>query len=439
MSAGQRRPTAGYGAAGQCQARGSCQAGGPVLTAPSVLQSNRPRVLFVNHTSKMGGGERILLSILQEFDGESAVWMFEDGPLRPGLAAQACQVVPLLPQRPSSFSQVKRDKGLIRGAFPLLLGMARMSIGIALAAKRFEIIYANSQKAFVLSALAAKLARRPLIWHLHDILIPAHFGKGHLKLLRRLAPLASRIIVPSIAAADAALALGLDPGRVRVIPNGVTLSPDDTEPASRDTLRRTLGLPVDGFLFGVFSRLSPWKGQDMALRALASIPGVTCVLAGAALFGETGYEASLKQLASDLAVTDRVRFLGNREDVPALMRAMDAVVHPSTDPEPFGRTLVEAMLCRVPIIATDTGAAREILANGEAGTLIAPSSPVAIVQALAAITDFPDLVRRQVAVAEHRALTDYTEQGMRDRVLAVVRELAPATTAPRRSSVGLDD
>ena len=387
------------------------------------MRFGQPRVLFVNHTSKLGGGERILLSILREFDDSSALWMFEDGPLRHALATQACSVVPLLSYRPSNFSQVKRDRGLLRGALPLLLGMGRMTIDIARAARRYDIVYANSQKAFVLAAFAARLARRPLVWHLHDILVPAHFGKGQLRLLRLMAPSATRVIVPSEAAAAAALALGFNPARVCVVPNGVTLAGDGTEQVGRKNLRERLGLPVSGMLFGVFSRLSPWKGQDIALRALALQPGLTCVLAGAALFGETSYEASLRQLASELAVENRVCFLGNRDDVPALMRAVDAVVHPSTDPEPFGRTLVEAMLCGTPVIATDAGAAREILADGQAGMLIEPGNPGAIVQALATITDQPDDTRRRVAAAKRRALAEYAEQVMRDRVSAIVQEI----------------
>ena len=127
-----------------------------------------------------------------------------------------------------------------------------------------------------------------------------------------------------------------------------------------------------GPLIGVFSRLAPWKGQHIVLQALAGLPGVHGIFAGSALFGEDAYAASLRVLASELGIADRVVFLGQRGDVPALMRAVDIVVHPSVDPEPFGRTLVEAMLARTPVIATDAGAASEILGGGEAGMLVPP-------------------------------------------------------------------
>ncbi len=77
-------------------------------------------------------------------------------------------------------------------------------------------------------------------------------------------------------------------------------------------------------------------------------------------------------MVEQYGLQDRALFLGQRGDVPVLMQAVDAVIHPSVDPEPFGLTLVEGMLAGTPIIATDCGASSEILDNGRAGTLVAP-------------------------------------------------------------------
>ncbi|MFX8692529.1 glycosyltransferase, partial [Acinetobacter baumannii] len=73
------------------------------------------------------------------------------------------------------------------------------------------------------------------------------------------------------------------------------------------------------------------------------------------------YQAELRRLVDHLGLGNRVHFLGRREDVPLLMQAVDAVVHPSVDPEPFGLTLVEAMAVGTPVIASDAGASTEIL------------------------------------------------------------------------------
>ena len=95
--------------------------------------------------------------------------------------------------------------------------------------------------------------------------------------------------------------------------------------ASHLPRRAELGVPKAPVI-GVFSRLAPWKGQHVVLEALANTPGVSCIIAGSALFGEEAYEQRLRQMVRDLALGERVHFLGQRSDVPRLMRAVDAVI-----------------------------------------------------------------------------------------------------------------
>lgn len=373
------------------------------------------RVLFVNHTSRLSGAELVLLDVVQAFRGASA-FLFEDGPLC-GALAQA-GVTPLLPSGGSSFADIKRDRSLWR-ALPHIGGLARMLWRLRGNARRFDLVYANSQKAFALAAPASAAARRPLIWHLHDILSTDHFGRGQISLTIRLANrFAKRVIVPSRAAAAAFIASGGSEALIRVVPNGL----DDTAPATDSTLRASFGLATP-FVFGVFSRLSPWKGQSVALKALAELPDTGCVIAGGALFGEADYAASLVAEAASLGVADRVCFLGQRSDVPALMRAVDAVVHPSTEPEPFGRTLVEAMLARRPLVAADAGAVPEILEDGRCGLLFPPGDHAALAARLQAVRE--GAAAAMLDRAEQRAREVYNARRMRDAIRAILDEVAP--------------
>ena len=108
--------------------------------------------------------------------------------------------------------------------------------------------------------------RRPLIWHLHDIVDRSHFGPAQRRLQIALANrLAARVIVPSRAAATAFTSAGGRPELIEIVPNGVDLVPESWPPSK---LRSELGLPA-GPLAGVFSRLAPWKGQHVVLEALA--------------------------------------------------------------------------------------------------------------------------------------------------------------------------
>ena len=305
-----------------------------------------PRVLFVNHTSTVSGAELVLLDVVGAWRG-AAAYLFEDGALNTALRARGIDVITA--RWGAGLDRVRRDSSLLR-ALPVAGRLAATQVELAATARRHDVMYANSQKAFVLAAVAAGITRRPLVWHLHDIMDGAHFGAGQRRLQIALANRwASCVVVPSKAASTAFVAAGGKPGLVHVVPNGLDLVRD---PASQAELRRQLGLPA-GRLFGVFSRLAPWKGQHVALQALAALPDTACVIAGSALFGEQAYEQRLRDLVAELGLIDRVHFLGQRSDVPRLMQAVDAVVHPSVDPEPFGRTLVEAMLLRTPVVATD--------------------------------------------------------------------------------------
>ncbi len=389
-----------------------------------------PRVLFVNHISIGAGAELVLLDLVQAWAGASA-YLFEEGPLNAGMRDRGVHVQ--VARWGSGLASVRRDSSLLR-AVPLAGRLAATTLGLAWAARRHDVIYANSQKAFVLASAAAVLARRPLIWHLHDIISSEHFGQGQRRLQVGLANrCAARVIVPSEVAAAAFTAAGGREGLVHVIPNGIDLVRDLLPPQA---LREQLGLPP-GPLIGVFSRLAPWKGQHVVLQALARLPGVRCILAGAALFGEHAYARTLHELARDLGIADRVQFLGQRSDVPRLMQACDAVIHPSVDPEPFGRTLIEAMLMRVPLIASDTGAPSEILEGGAAGMLVPPGDVSALVAAVAGVLANPLGSAAQLDRAEARAQSQYGVVAMRtetvDLIGRVVAEARTGAAAIRRA------
>jgi glycosyltransferase involved in cell wall biosynthesis len=374
------------------------------------------RVLFVDHTGQIGGAELILLDVVQGRKDSSA-FLFEQGPLAKALAERG---LPVITSRwGQGLAKFRRDSSWLK-ALPLFGRLAAITAELARAARQYDVVYANSQKAFVLAAITNLVARRPLIWHLHDIISPAHFGVLQRRLQVLLAnSFAARVIVPSEAAAAAFIESGGRRSLVEVVPNGLAVQP---VPASRQELRQRLGLPT-GPLVGVFSRLAPWKGQHVLVQALADLPDVHCIIVGDALFGEQDYAAQLRRLVADLGLGGRVHFLGHRSDVPVLMQAMDAMVHPSIDPEPFGRTLVEAMLAGVPVIATDAGAAPDILEHGRAGMLVPPGDSSALAEAVDTVLAEPDLLKPQLDYASRRARTHYSLARMLDSIGLLIRDV----------------
>lgn len=180
---------------------------------------------------------------------------------------------------------------------------------------------------------------------------------------------------------------------------------------------------------GVFGRLAEWKGQDIALTALASVPDAHLPLAGDALFGERDDALALREQAAALGLVNRVHFLGFRTDVPRLMRSVDVVVHTAIAPEPFGRVIVEGMLARRPVIATRAGGVEEIVADGKTGVLVPPNDPVALASALSGLLADPDRARRMAEAGRADAEARFTVEAMVEAMTRYLEEVSTRATA----------
>ena len=352
----------------------------------------------------MGGAEFSLLQIVTGVSHVSSVLLFEDGPLAARLAQAGIGVEVVR----GAAIQVRRESGLIAAlrSAPAVLGLVGV---VARRARGYGVVYANSQKAFVVSALSMALARRKLVWHLHDILTAAHFG-GFLRWVAvRLANWrADWVIANSEATAAAFAGLGGRRNRLAVVHQGIDEAPFAAVPeATVAALRAELGAP-SGPLVGVFGRVAAWKGQAMFLDALEKIPGAIGVVVGDALFGEQAFAEALNHQVARLGLQDRVRFLGFRADVPALMRAMDIIVHSSIAPEPFGRVVVEGMMAGRPVIAAAAGGVLEILNDGVTGFLYEPGDASALAAKLKQVLDSPELAARVAQMGQAHARLNFS-------------------------------
>jgi glycosyltransferase involved in cell wall biosynthesis len=175
----------------------------------------------------------------------------------------------------------------------------------------------------------------------------------------------------------------------------------------------------------VFGRLHAWKGQQVAIDALAQLPADSALwIVGAPLFGEHAFAAELEAQAARLGVASRVRFLGFRDDIPALMRAADLVVHTSTWPEPFGRVVVEGMLAGRPVVATAGGGVGEIVTDGVTGMVVPPSDAAALARAVAALRADPARAAAMAAAGAAHARAAFGVTAMVRGVRAVLDEAA---------------
>lgn len=382
----------------------------------------RSRVLFIDHVGTLGGGELSLIDVARAYRDTSTVVLLTDGPFRERLAREGIRVEVI--DGGDALRAVRRESDW--PGVKAVWRAAALGWRIAAIARQHDCLHANSQKAFVVACLAGVLARRPVIWDLNDLLIPAHFSRMNIRIDVTLANyVARRVIANSQASATAFVAQGGRRDKVRVVYNGIASDPfDAVTDADVEAVRRELG--VDGRpVVGVFSRLGEWKGQDVALEAMCHLPDVRLLLVGDALFGEERYRDALRAQVTRLGLTDRVRFLGFRSDVPRLMRLVQAVLHTSKAPEPFGRVIVEGMLAERPVIATRAGGVEEILQDGVTGILVSPGDPAELAGAVRHLLADPNraeqIARAARRTAEARFSVEAMVCGMTEYMEEVVR------------------
>jgi glycosyltransferase involved in cell wall biosynthesis len=382
----------------------------------------KPRVLFLDHAAVLSGAELYLLDLAPYYADRGKVLLFSDGPLRERLERTGIPVEVL--QAPEAVSSIKREGGG-RQDLRAIPGVLRLARKVAGEARGYDVIYANSQKALIVGALAGKIARKPVLWHLHDIMTEDHFSRTHRRLAVTMGNLLSRrIIVNSDSTAEALVKSGGDPERVRVVYYGIDLSPFEAVTSEElEALRQELGLNGSPIV-GVFSRLAPWKGQHVLLEALTRLPGVHAILVGGALFGEHTYADSLREQAAELGIADRVHFLGFRGDVPQLMLLSDVVAHTSVEPEPFGRVIVEGMLAAKPVVATRAGGAVELVEDGVSGFLVPPGRSEALADVLAELFADPSRRSALATVGYETALERFSLQAMVETIDGQILEVA---------------
>ncbi|HDR8963091.1 TPA: glycosyltransferase [Burkholderia vietnamiensis] len=385
-----------------------------------------PATLVLDQSGVLGGAELSLLEIMKHMRANADVLLFDDGPFRAALDEIGARV-DVLDQ--GALAGVRKQGGVSAGALKQLVALVR---NVARRARRAEVIYANTQRAMVVAALAGRLARKPVVWHLRDIVSGDHFGGKQLKAIKYCARFGiTRVIANSDASAQAFRALtGFTPQHVDVVFNGISAEPFDAlENVSQAALRARFGLPEHAWLVGSFSRLAHWKGQHLLLEAATRHPDMHVVLVGAPLFGEDEYAAQLHETVARHRMGDRVHFLGFQRDVAACMKAVDMVAHTSITPEPFGRVIVEGMLARRPVVAARAGGVVEIIEDGENGLLCEPGNAAALADALGRLKHDGALRERLVASGRATAVRRFGTETYVERVEKILADTAKAAKA----------
>ncbi len=356
----------------------------------------KPRVVFLDHVAQLSGAELALLRLLPSttrVDGaiEPVVLLGEDGPLVGKFreAGIACEVLALNP-RTGALRKDTVGSGLpLRAVWDTVTYTGRVTR--ELRRRKPDLVHTNSLKSHIYGGVAARLAGVPHVWHTRDRIAVDYLPGPAVALMRFIArTLPAAVIANSQATLDTVTAGS--PLRRVVVPPEVL-----SDPVLPLALERHKGEDAGPYTVGLIGRLSPWKGQDLFLRAFAAaFPDgpQRALVVGSAMFGETDFADSLPRLAQELGIADRVEFTGFVDDVAAQLARMDVLVHCSTVPEPFGQVVIEGMAAGIPVIAADAGGPAEILTDGVDGVLTPLGDEPALSAALRRLSGDPNEAAR---------------------------------------------
>jgi glycosyltransferase involved in cell wall biosynthesis len=355
----------------------------------------RHRILHLIDTGGPGGAETVYHNIVTRLD--TARWdRIAAVPLRDWLssALEGAGVEPVVVSTEGSF-----DVQYVRR----LVSLCRSGV---------SLIHAHLLTSAVYGAMAGLLTRVPLVCTFHgsvDVAGPGGLSAAKFRIIRSLGR-AHVVFVSESLRRNFLTAFPLNAARTSVIPNGIDTARFRVE---RDTsLRAELGARDGDILIGGIGNIRPAKGYDVLLRAAALL----CHRSQRYRFVVVGQEGGalsdeLLELHRSLGLGDRVRFVGFRQDIPAVMRNLDLYVSSSTA-EGFSLTTVEAMACGISVVATRSGGPEEIIEDGVTGVLVPTGSPEALARAMHDVLSNAGLRRRMTKAARAVAARRFNVDAM---------------------------
>lgn len=365
----------------------------------AMLGATPRRVVVLAHTGALSGGEIALTRLLAAIDRIQitvVVVLFADGPLADTLRDLGVEVR-LLPLT-SNIGRAQRH-ALLNSRSVLAIPRAItfvVRLGRLLRALEPEVVHANSLKAGVLGVFACRLARRPLVWYVHDRISSDYLPAPAAALVRGTVRRGSSVVLANSTATMQTLRL----------------------PAQVPSFVAYPGLPASAFVVdlapasppvvGMVGRISPTKGQAVFLRAARQVhdthPDVRFVVVGSALFAEQQYEQGLHTLAAELGICEAVRFTGQLADPAAELSTFSLLIHASPTPEPFGQVIVEAMAAGVPVVATRGGGVDEVVGDdNQCALTVPPNDAMSLAAAISDALDDPAAAAARASRAKTRA------------------------------------
>ena len=366
------------------------------------------KILFYNHTGQVSGAERVLLMILARLDHrrfDPLVICPEEGPLL-SMATSLGVPVQSVPGLDARFTwRVDRLLRYLRSFFLVIRQLRRKVIHI-----KPDLIHANSIRAGLVATAATLGLETRVVWHLHDIL-PRHPLSTGVRVLAFLCARTRMIAVSRAVAENFGGARAGLKNRITVILNAIDLERFQSNQIARQQVLDELNLGERHPVIGIVGQLTPRKGQLELIRAFAKVleesPKAVLLVAGAPLFNrDHEYEQLLRDTSRKLGISEQVRLLGARDDVGAVMQALDLLVVNSAA-EPFGLVALEGMASGTPVLAPALDGFMEMIEHGVDGWLVTPGNEAELVAAILELSRASELCARLAQAGNKKVATRF--------------------------------
>jgi glycosyltransferase involved in cell wall biosynthesis len=403
------------------------------------------KVVYLNPSGQLGGAELALLDLLASLREAEPEWSLHlvagaDGPLisraaKLGVGTDVLSFPDALARlgdagaggnAGSQLSRTALLKKLFRAGSPVIKYVAELRR--ALHELRPDLVHTNGFKMHVIGARALKTGRTPLIWHVRDYVsqrpLMARLLRWHLK-----SPAA--VVTNSRSVAEDVRRVCGDDLKIYPVLDAIDL--EKFAPAGArldlDALSQLPAAEAGTLRIGLLATLARWKGHATFLRAFSRLPPemkVRGYVIGGALYQTDGSQHSLEELrgeAERLGLAGRVGFTGFVEDAASAMRALDVVVHASTQPEPFGLVIAEAMACGRALVASSAGGAAEIIHAGTDALAHEPGDVEALAERLMRLASDEDLRRRLGEAGRLTAGREFDRARLATELVPIYRDL----------------
>ena len=386
---------------------------------------NKPiNILYFENVSVLGGAAIVLRNLIKEIKREEEINLIvacPEGELEKVFREDGVRV------------EVVNSKRIVRTLNPLELlsyfyNFFQVNLKLLRIVKKYNIniLHANSLGAHIYSFFAAKVARIPNVWHLHDILKERKLNR---LLCIFLSKMANQIVVVSYAVKKSLVDFGINSNKIIVIYNGLDLKFWNPEMFKEDYLSQKFNINENLIKMGIIGQLNELKGQDIFLKAAIYLIRMGYVnlryyIIGDELFKEENdYKDNLYKKVKVNHIEDYVIFTGKRNDIPNIISFLDIIVICSRYPDSLPTVVLEGMAMGKVVIGSNVGGIPEMIINNETGVLIPPNDPEALANAILDLINRPYKIKEMGIKARERIKSKFTIEKNVEMVRNLYQEL----------------